>query len=198
MTIKKKRRKNEPTKGPSEKAVEAVNEANKREPVETVHPSTPQGGRPRKQNTSKVYVIDEIHDVETGLAKPILNTYIPRLARDYYQWANMDTSLVLRSFIMEKKICFDRFYAWMDKFPELRYAHEYARLAVGIRREEGSLKKKLEKDTVLKSMPMYDAEWKAIEKWRASLRIEESSVGGTKIVIMPEFKEEQSSENSEL
>lgn len=183
------RKKSPKTKDPVERAILAVHRQNALEAEQTSDHSTQKVRRPKKQTAIPVIVIDEIHDLDTGKRRPITNTYIPRLAQQYIQWAGQDDALILRDFISLHKLNKDRFYAWMEEFPELKEAHDYAKRMVGSRRERGALTKLLEKDTVLKSMAHYAQEWKDLEQWRAGLRvaIEDAKRSAEINVIMQKF-----------
>lgn len=101
---------------------------------------------------------------------------IDQMIVDLYEFANSD-ALVLREFIKKQKLSYERFTKLLLDNPELKEAFEYARLCVGIRREELAMRNKLNTKIISDSMPLYDDERKAWEETKLKLAKTEAKIG---------------------
>ena len=90
------------------------------------------------------------------------------MTADLYEFATSD-ALILREFIKKQKLSYERFTILLRDNPELKEAYEYARLCIGIKREELALKSKLNTKIVSDTMPLYDDERKAWEETKLKL-----------------------------
>lgn len=57
------------------------------------------------------------------------------LCSDLIDWAKRPTSLTIRAFMKERKINESTYYAWTNRYPAFKEAHEFALMAVGDNRE---------------------------------------------------------------
>lgn len=81
-----------------------------------------------------------------------------KMVQELYAFADRDDSLVLREFIQKQKLSYSAFCQILELNPALKEAFEYARLAIGIRREKLGLSNALNAKLVSDSMPLYDEE----------------------------------------
>lgn len=82
------------------------------------------------------------------------------LCKECEQYAEKDTSLTIEGFALSKRYT----PPWANKIanehPEFKKAYEYCRYMVGKRREEGALKKAMSETLVIRTMPLYNPEFK--------------------------------------
>ena len=77
---------------------------------------------------------------------------------------------------------------WADKYEMFGRTYRIAKLIMGIRREDGALKKKLDAGIVTLTMPSYDEEWKELMEWRNKMRQESEQSLLPMTAIFPAFK----------
>lgn len=101
----------------------------------------------------------------------------PDLVKELYAFADKPDSLMLRSFIIKHKMSYDAFTRLLVKDQALKEAFEYARLAIGARREEKALKNELNAKMVSESMALYDPERREWEETKLKLGKMEQKIG---------------------
>jgi hypothetical protein len=146
------------------------------------------------QEKAPIRVIEEVRDQFTGLTRPITNRYLENLAVDLIEWSKNDKSIILKEFFAVRGVLKEVFYRWCKTYPPLKDAHEIAKSFIAIRREKGGLTKQYDTTMIMRSMPMYDDEWKEFEEWRASLKNKEEEKSRRQVVIIEKFVEEDSGE----
>lgn len=120
--------------------------------------------------------VEDYLDLGTFRMTPVSEAYIERLSRELIIWAdsNDPKSLRLNQFVKGKKIPHKTFDRWVEKYPMLGSAKEYAMMSIADKREVGAATREYA-DNVLRMMPIYDHEWKALEQWRSSLKDDSSN-----------------------
>lgn len=95
---------------------------------------------------------------------------------ELYEFADSD-ALILREFIKSQKLSYERFTLLLRDNPELKEAYEYARLCIGIRRENLAMNNKLNTKIISDTMPLYDDERKTWEETKLKLAKAEAKIG---------------------
>jgi len=110
--------------------------------------------------------------------------FLQQLAVEWVDWtiANEDV-LTFGQFYIRKKVARTTFQGWTARNENLLKAQEFVRLILGVRRELGGLHKKLDTQMVVKSMSLYDEEWKTLETWRATMATNIVGAGGGVTVV---------------
>ncbi len=88
----------------------------------------------------------------------------------FVEWAQDENSLDIMQFCIEVKIHRRRLYEWIEDYPDFKKAFDEVKLILGVRRRNGSLTRKYDKDVVFKDMHRYDSEWVGINKENADLK----------------------------
>jgi len=103
--------------------------------------------------------------------KPVSEHFMYLLAKDLTNWATHDkNALILKQFFLEKGVSTSDVHRWRKKNKLLDSAIEFAKGAIGARREVGALTRKFDANIVMKTMMNYCDEWKQAEVWRAELK----------------------------
>ena len=124
-----------------------------------------------KRQKIKKSKFDEYRDMFSIKTKPVSERFIYLLSKELVCWAVHDeNALILKQFFFEKGINTSDIHRWRKKNKWLDEAIEFAKGAIGVRREIGALTKKLDVGMVIKSMANYCDEWKEIELWRSKLK----------------------------
>jgi len=114
---------------------------------------------------------DQYRDQFSMRMKPVSQRFLKLLVKDLVDWAvHDDNALILKQFFLLKGISTSDVHRWRKKHEWFNQAVEFAKSAIGIRRELGALTKKFDARTVMKTMPNYCDEWKEAELWRARLK----------------------------
>jgi hypothetical protein len=101
---------------------------------------------------------------------------IEKMVAELYEFAESD-ALILREFIKKQKLSYEQFTKYLLNSPELKEAYEYARLCIGIKREEFALRNKLNTKIISDTMPLYDDERKLWEETKLKLSKVEQKIG---------------------
>lgn len=83
--------------------------------------------------------------------------------------------LTLGEFYLKKGVPNYTFQQWVKRFEFAATCATHAKSLIGIRREKGGLKKELDASLVLRSMALYDEEYKKLREWEAQLNKESHS-----------------------
>lgn len=129
--------------------------------------------------------VDGYFDLQSCKMKPISQNFIDLLVERLITWADTtEDALVFEEFFMLTKINSSDYYGWLPKHENLKMAHDYAKQVIGIRREKGGLKRKLDPGMIASSMPMYSKSWKELAEWRAKLKEESQNQGNNITVVL--------------
>lgn len=130
--------------------------------------------------------LEDYLDLFTFKMKPVTEAFIERLAQELILWVDDEKEarkrLKISQFYGYKKIPKEAFYRWIRKHPNLEEAYKYAMYSLGDRREIGVALREYDA-SVLKVMPLYDADWKDIEKWRASIKAETEAAASINYIV---------------
>lgn len=101
---------------------------------------------------------------------------ISEMVTALYEFADNPSKLILREFIAEQRMSQLKFAELLKRNPELEEAFHYARLRVGIRRENAALDDLMNIAVYKESSPLYDDELKKLmfELKRNTLTIDDA------------------------
>lgn len=84
------------------------------------------------------------------------------LSNDMIAWAHLDTSYALDDFPLSKGYSPHKFYKWTKHSEYFAEALEFTRYMVGSRREKAARERRMDSTIVLKTMPLYNYEFKEL------------------------------------
>ena len=136
---------------------------------------------------------DHYLDLVSFREKPISDQSLEKLAKDLVAWAiNDETATKIKPFFIFRGMGTTDVKRWKKRNKKFAAAYSLALSAIGNRREHGALTKKYDSNTVIKSMPLYDSDWKDLEEWRSNLRKSEQENKATTFTIkMDSFKDKK-------
>jgi len=102
------------------------------------------------------YKTSEVPQGRPGYTKEAMEN----LCEECRQYAEKDTSLTIEGFALSKRLVPSWANNLAEDYPEFKQAYEYCRFMVGKRREEGALKKSMSETLVVRTMPLYNKEFK--------------------------------------
>lgn len=114
---------------------------------------------------------------------------IEELADKMIAWSKQEGNIVLNKFIAEQGYPMSTFNTWLQRSEKLQEAYSIARTMVGCRREQGAIEGKYNPFIVMKTMPLYDHEYKAHLEWESKLKTTEQIATAQKIVVLEKFPE---------
>lgn len=148
--------------------------------------STKKQGKALETSFAKTSWLTEYIDATLQRSTPLSEQIVDKLADELTEWVKKEDKLTLRSFLIHKKIPWDTFYVWIDKYPKLKVAHQLAMMNLSERREIGGMTRKFDTGFTLNSMPMYDPMWKEFVQWKASLK-DPSSENKNITLVLPDI-----------
>lgn len=84
------------------------------------------------------------------------------LAEDMLSWAHLDTSFAIEDFPLSRGYSPHRFYKWAKHNEYFAEALEFTRYMVGSRRERAARERKIDSGLIIKTMPLYNLEYKEL------------------------------------
>jgi hypothetical protein len=121
---------------------------------------------------------------------PINFVTILKLIDKLNTFVKQDHVLRMSQFLNKEEIIDQDWYRWVDKYPELKTAHEGALRIIAERREVGAITGKYKESAVMPYMSMYDKSFKEHAEWRASLaKKNEEETSAIKFVLMKDMPE---------
>jgi hypothetical protein len=117
--------------------------------------------------------VEDYTDCFSFREKPITESFIERLSKELVEWSLLENSLVLGQFYGSKGILRKTFYRWVEQYPKIAQAHEFAMCQLATKREIGGLTRKFDPNFAMNSLPMYDSAWRENVEWKSNLRKQE-------------------------
>jgi len=162
------------------------------------NPKPPNNNNPPK--TSRAFVFQDYLQATQIRKSKELKERLEKLADKLVEWAlTCDDAIILREFYVQNGLNPEL----AKKNKKFRKAHEFAKLAIGVRREKGTMLKRFSEST-LRSLPLYspswdkDEDWKELEEWRSKLRKDDDQKGETVIKVeMPSYLEKNESRDKD-
>jgi hypothetical protein len=84
------------------------------------------------------------------------------LADDLIAWAHLETSFAIEDFPLSRLYSPHKFYKWMKHNEYFADALEFARYMIGSRRERAARERRVDSSIILKTMPLYNYEFKEL------------------------------------
>jgi hypothetical protein len=122
------------------------------------------------------------HEMDKTMLKPGCEKIARVLADDLLLWADQPDTISIDGFIIVSKMSTPRLYQMAELHPFLKQAIEDAKYRIGYRREQNALKGLYNPMIVMKTMPLYNSEYKAW--YKESNKTIDITSGGTRFVIM--------------
>jgi hypothetical protein len=136
---------------------------------------------------TELLVLGEWFNIHTMAYHPTTKKFVENEAVRLCEWAQLETSLLLQDFYNGRGYNQKTFFEWVNKFPELQAAHEFAMSCLGSRREIGAMTRKFEASTVHRTLGAYNHLW-ASETYKLSKMKEEiAAASENKIVVIERF-----------
>lgn len=135
---------------------------------------------------SKVVLLEEYYNYDSMRLLPATIGTLERLIENGIKWAREnDDALKLAQWLDKNGVSNTTWRRWEERHPFFKEGTQQIVRIIGIRRELGLLRFKLQPQAVLAMMAHYDEDWKRIFEWRASLNKKEgTSTGGPQIVVL--------------
>jgi len=151
---------------------------------------TPHNSTECDTTQKSLYWDDEINML-TFQPFPVREQWIEKLARELVDWAvNDKKALKLNQFYSKRGITQQTMNKWRHKSKVLDDACEFAKHAIGDRRETAALYHKMDKSIVGITMPHYDKDWKDLAEWKVKMKAEsEAPMLAAKVVILERYPE---------
>lgn len=112
-------------------------------------------------------------------------------AKELLEFAQDEEVIKVVEFPLSRNLLPKTYYDWLDRYPVLADAHAQATAIIGSRREKFALKGKYDRSIVLKTMAMYDPEYKKNLEWEAKLRNREEDKNVQKIIVLERYPESE-------
>jgi len=119
---------------------------------------------------------------------PVPDYIITEIAEDLEDWAENTQALRAKDFIWQRKLSPHVFYDWIEKFPRLKEAYDFALMAIASRREIGAITRKYDAGSALKMMPQYDKDWANMMRFEAELKKQSQGEAANVNITIEELK----------
>jgi hypothetical protein len=146
----------------------------------------------REQTPSvKALLLGEYYHLHSGQIHPVTQRFIDRVSTALMEWASKPDSLRITDFSDSEQISMDpySYYLFVNKFAQLKLAHDYAMRRIASRRELGGLNNKYNASVLMRAQSHYDTTWQAQEIKIAEQMRNMNGQGTTPMkVVMQEFE----------
>lgn len=134
--------------------------------------------KPRSRN--KYFLVDD----------DVTAVDVDELAEKMIAWSMEEGNIVLGEFIARAGFPMPTFKKWLQRSEKLRNAYSIARTMVGTRREKGGLQGEYSPLMVMKTMPLYDQDYKELLEWESQQKnVEQASMPQQQIIVLDRFPE---------
>ena len=128
--------------------------------------------------------MEDYQDFFTFRMQPVNEGFLDRLANELIEYAEKTEVLRLEWFFTSKRIDPSTGRVWANKYPKFGNAYKIAKQIIGMRREDGALKKKYDAATIAHAQCHYDETWREVAQFKAKLAADETGISGIKIVTV--------------
>jgi len=137
--------------------------------------STTRKKKPPKSRYRETKAYQELHILRKV---PTKKEYIELVARDLIEWStNNDEARTINKFYRLRGIPLVTVDAWKKRNSFFAGAVQYAKMAIGSRREDEGLIRNMDPGFVFKSMSIYDKDYRDLKEWESKLKEKEASAG---------------------
>lgn len=140
--------------------------------------------KPNKRYPKKQWYLSDSDDPS--------NVDVDVLCAELLEWSQNEEAFKVSEFVVGvKKIPLPTFMTWIKKSEKLKTAYDMARSIIGDRREKFAAKGIYNPQLIIKTMPLYDAEFRDMLQWQSQLRAAENacipSTANQRIVVLDKF-----------
>ncbi len=142
-----------------------------------------------KKDATKVSYDNRIK-ILISYGKPIPDDFLQEVCENMREWADKETSLRFKDYLVERRLHWKVFYQWCERYQPLQEEYDFTLAKIASRREIGAMTRKFDAASALRMMPRYDDEWITNELKLAEIKKVATGNQGneTKItVVMPEI-----------
>lgn len=164
--------------------------------AKTIKAKTPHNTTSDNKGTKTVTPwIEDYLNVRSMRMHPVTETFIDDLAQQLIAWVIDDDQkrfkqpLMLSQFYLSKGIQKMTFHRWMERFPQLKHASEFAKEVIANRREVGAMIKEYDFGAISFMQPHYSPEWKEQLDYRAAQKLAAQGAQGNVLVQITSFPE---------
>lgn len=133
---------------------------------------------------SSVVFLGEYFNLHTMQVSPITQSFIEREAKAIMQWSHLDDSLRITDYTDMKGYPPQEYYRWLDAFPVMKLAHEYAMRRIASRRELGAVTRRFSEKAISWTLGHYDPIYK--QEMIEIIKLKEESIAPTDIKVVIE------------
>lgn len=116
-------------------------------------------------------LLAEYYNIHLMQVSPVTQGFLEREAKGLMDWSRQEDSLRIHDYTDMRGYPPIEYYRWVDAFPVLKIAHEYAMRRIASRRELGALTRKYSEKAVSWTLGHYDKIYK--EEIQYFLRLKE-------------------------
>lgn len=139
----------------------------------------------------KTYTLKPSQKCLIWRSKPITDKELDALGDELIEWATNDESAYkLSTFWNAMRLDKSVIFEWTQRYEPFKKAISIAKSIIGDRRELQALHFKIHPGIVMKTMAMYDSDYKDLCEWESKLSSKEHSPLENKIVVIERFPDQ--------
>ncbi len=144
---------------------------------------------------SKSPWLEDYQDFFTGRLQPVNEGFLEHLGKELINFAEtIEGPLRIEFFFISKRIPYQTGRDWARKYPIFERYYNTAKYILGMRREDGALRRNFSDKIYLQSAHRYDPESKEDAQFHAKLKQEVlTGMEGTKVIILDKLFEDKDS-----
>ncbi len=138
---------------------------------------------------------EDYKELITADWKPINSVFLEHLGEELINFAQTtEGPLRLEWFFVTRRIPYTTAFDWAQKYDNFKISYQTAKYILGMRREDGAIRKVFDREAIFKSQHRYDPEAKEDAQFHAKLKQDVlSGMEGAKVIILDKLFEDKES-----
>jgi hypothetical protein len=149
------------------------------------------GPKTRRDPTREISPwIEDYEDFFLHRSHPVTQNFLDHLGQELLAYVENEKTQILRIewFFIQKRIPPRAARRWAEANEKFKETYETAKFILGMRRENGGLRKQFDSGLVSFTMPHYDPTWKELAEWKAKLKSDAEQEQVPTTVIFKKFE----------
>ena len=136
---------------------------------------------------------EDYKELLTGDLKPINSGFLDRLGAELIEYAHTtEGPLRVEWFFIARRIPYTTARHWAEKFDNFKESYHTAKYILGMRREDGAIKKQFDRESVFKSLHLYDPEFIEVAHFHAKMKAEVlANIPERQVIVLDKLFEEK-------
>lgn len=137
--------------------------------------------------------LEEYQDFFTKRMQPVTESFLERIGCELIAYCEDPEIEYLRldAFFIKKRICPETGKEWAKKYESFGRVYNACKKILGIRREDGAMRRGWNATVVMGTMGMFDDEYRSLKEWENKVKNDMLNSGTKMVLVESYFKPEE-------